>query len=153
MIPHRSPLRPTGTRMISDPSKSSNDGRSNRRPRTNRYPTVTLIDGSRVRVDANGLFYCREPIEPPPRHEIELARQWFEDRARWIKTPGISSYAIKHAVERYSPEPASVCNGAAIVAADLAGFRQKNADWLNTYVSVSKRFYRRLPECRMEGAA
>ncbi|WP_186775983.1 hypothetical protein [Rubripirellula reticaptiva] len=84
---------------------------------------------------------------PPSVVEILVCVAWLEKRVTPRKTPSIGSYAIKHAVERWSGR--YIPNGAAIIGVYLAGFPQYCEGYacpLNTDVGISLPSYRRLPE-------
>ncbi|QDV41414.1 hypothetical protein Enr13x_12530 [Stieleria neptunia] len=115
------------------------------------YPTVRMVTGEQFHVDQNGLLMFGNPYrirEKPSPELVAICLRWLE-RAEKIKTPGLNSYGLKHAVERWAGE--YVSNGAFILAAHELGFRMIPDDrtWratLNVDVGISRRWYHKQPE-------
>lgn len=112
---------------------------------SNVFPIIRTIEGNVYAVDQCGIIFPGrqwEPKTPPPEAEIQLAMNWLAECVSPIKTCGVDSYGAKHAVEHWAAR--YVCNGAMIVAAHRAGWRQSHRSHvgLNTSIGISLRSYR-----------
>lgn len=110
-------------------------------------PTVD-IDGQTWWVDRVGVVYVGRMwsiAEPPCPKEIELAIRWFTE-ARPIGTPNVSSYTLKHCIERRVGT--YISNGSAIIGAARRGFRMtvKGGPAINPLVALSKKWLKTRPE-------
>ncbi len=131
----------------------------------NSHPGMVTVDGYVVYVDLLGTIdgltrdgkrRCDHPAPPPDVVDILAVMDWIENRKlKPIKTPTISSYRLKHAAEKYLKR--YISNGALIIAMDRCGFNQRmeRNTWcaMNTYIGVSLKQYRDLPEATGEASA
>ncbi len=130
-----------------------------------KYPSIVTVDGYVIFVDELGTIdgltrdgkrRCDHPAPPPKTEDVLAVMQWIEHRGlRPIKSPTVSSYKLKHAAEKFIGR--HIGNGSLIIAMDRCGFNQRmeRNTWcaMNTYIGVSLKQYRDLPEATGEASA
>ncbi len=119
---------------------------------TRKHPKIRTVDGQVHSVDEDGLIGQSGRLwpvgSPPSESDIQAAASWLQLRTQQIKSPGVGSYAAKHAAEKYIGR--YIPNGAIIVAAYRLGIRQV-AESINSGLFISSRAFERLPESKSLG--
>lgn len=89
-----------------------------------------------MEIDAEGVVWRREKVEPPDPEEIRACRLWLRRRARKLKTINhkANSYVLKHWM--HSETGAYAGNGAFIAAALSLGYRVHHERGPNAFFNM-----------------